>query len=70
MHWRKIGWSSRSVLRSLRGSLVGGVPSWMQQLDLMEHNGVKAEIEAAYVHSGFGNFARDLASRLAAHMYI
>jgi hypothetical protein len=36
----------------------------------MELNGVKAEIEAAYVHSGFGTFARDLATRLAAHMYI
>ncbi len=62
--------ASRSGLTSLRGGPVAGVAAWMQQLDLMEHNGVKAEIEAAYLHSGFGTFARDLASRLAAHLII
>jgi len=61
---------NRGVLKSLRYGPVGAVPAWSQQLDFMEHNGVKAEIEAAYMHSGFGTFARDLANRLATCQFI
>ena len=60
----------RSVIRSLRGGPARQLPAWMHEVDIMEANGVKAEIEAAYQQSGYGAFTRELASRLIQRQYI
>lgn len=54
----------RQVIRSLSGSSMRKNDQWMRELAIMEANDTKAEIEAAYRHSGYGAFARDLAARL------
>ena len=60
----------RAVLRSLRNGPMSAPTKWMHELDIMEINGVKAEIEAAYKHFGYGAFVRDLARRLEEDQYI
>lgn len=38
----------------------------MYELEAMLLNGVKAEIESAHLHAGFGTFVRDLADKVNA----
>ena len=54
----------RSLIGSLHQGPVAQEQSWLHELDVMELNGVKAEIESAHSRAGFGAFARDLAEEL------
>ena len=60
----------RSVIRSLKNGPVRELPQWLHEIHTIDINGVKAEIEAAYKHSGYGSFVRDLARRLQEGLYI
>ena len=60
----------RSVIRSLKTGPLQKLPQWLHQIQTIDINGVKAEIEAAYRHSGYGAFVRDLARRINEGLYL
>ena len=68
-YWQNF-YIARMVIRSLKDGPIADLPLWLYELEIMEANGVKAEIEAAYKHSGYGAFTRVLARRLEEGAFI
>lgn len=66
----RLVWECRSVIKSLKSGPLRELLEWIHEINTIEVNEVKAEIEAAYNHSGYGTFVRDLAMRLLEGIYI
>ena len=58
------------MINNLRNGVLLHNDAWLQELDLMEEWGCKAELEALYNVYGFAGFSETLAQRVIDNKYL